>query len=456
MNTTAFLNKVRAYLRAYDMISPGETVLSAVSGGADSMCLLHLLHELGGRCGFRVEAATFDHNIRPEGAQDVEVVRHWCRERGIPCHIGSGDVPALSAQRKAGLEETARTLRYAFLGDTARKIGAARIATAHTADDNAETILLHLVRGSGLNGLGGIPPVREALIRPLLEVSRREIEAYCAENHIPYVVDATNTDLAYSRNYIRHKVLPLLKAQNPNLLSVLSRTARGLRCDSDYLEQQAQQIAETALLREQQLSFSASALAELPEALSSRVIQQLAARLAPAVVLSSAQRRNVLELCRGSRPGACCPLTGSLTARREYEALVLSVEPPPAAAQPVTLFPGESVLFGERVLRCEEAVCPAGKFNQRWEYYLKPVKELLLRPRKTGDFITLPSRPGKTVKKLLIDSRLPKHQREQVAVLEAEGCVAALDGFGADVRFLPEPGERCWKITSVLARTGFV
>ncbi len=448
MNSNPLFNKVQRSIRSEQMICPGETVLAAVSGGADSMCLLHLLSELSKCSGFQVEAATMDHNIRPESGQDVEFVRRWCARWGIPCHTGSADVPSLAAARGAGLEETARELRYAFLQETADRIGAAKIATAHNADDNAETILLHLIRGSGLKGLGGIPPVRGRLIRPLLWVTRAEIESYCRERPIEFVQDSTNFDTTYRRNYIRHKVLPLLKAQNPNLLTTLNRTAKGLRSDSAYLEQQARQITEGAVRKGQQISFSAGTLAALPEALSSRVIQQLAAQLVPDTVLSSAQRDSVLCLCRGTRPGAVCSLPGALMARREYERLVLSVESARAAEPPATLSPGGTLCYAGRVLRCERAVCPEGKFNRPEEYYLKPVACLLLRGRKTGDEITLPNRPNKTVKKLLIDSKIPRRLRQQTIVLEAEGRVAALDGFGTDVRFLPKPGDPCWKITS--------
>lgn len=417
------------------------------------MCLLHLLWHMGETGGFGVEAATFDHQIRAQGADDAVFVANWCEGHGIPCHKGCANVPEQARRQKAGLEETARALRYAFLQETAKNIGASKIATAHNANDNAETILLHLVRGTGLKGLGGIPPVRGNLIRPLLTAERGEIEEYLTMFGIPHVEDATNGDIQYDRNYIRHQVLPLLTAKNPGLLAGLGRSARSLRADSMYLETKASEITAQAVREGTSLSLPAELLLELPEALSSRVIQQLAERLQPGAVLSDANRRSVLGLCRSGRPSAVCPLTGRLKARREYDCLVLTMERDTTGFAPVTLVPGKQVAICGRVISCELSVCPGGKFNQPREFYLKPCGTLLLRPRKSGDEITLPARNRKSVKKLLSDSKVPRHCREQIAVFEAQGRVAALDGFGADVGFLPKAGEACWKITS-LAEAG--
>ena len=448
-NSPAALEKrVWAYITARGMIAEGERVLCAVSGGADSLCLLRILHLLSRFHGFTVEAATFDHRIRPEGAKDAAFVVNTCAGWGIPCHAGAGDVPAAAAQSKTGLEETARRLRYAFLEATADRIAARRIATAHNADDNAETVLLHLLRGSGLKGLGGIAPVRGRVIRPLLEVSRVEIEAYCAAAGISYVTDATNADTTYSRNYLRHEVLPLLRERNPNLLTTLGRSAETLRRDSAYLEGEADRLFQSVQREPERISYSAAELLTLQEALSSRLVQRMAETLCPGTVLSAVQRERVLELCRSERPAAACVLTGALRARREYDSIVLTAERETGEESSVTLGPGERVRFRDRVLSCEEALCPEGKFNQPYAYYLCPGEALLLRAPRPGEDITLPSRPRKAVKKLLSDAKVPRHLRGQVIALERAGRLAALDGFGADIHYLPKPGEACWRIVS--------
>jgi tRNA(Ile)-lysidine synthase len=199
------------------------------------------------------------------------------------------------------------------------------------------------------------------------------------------------------------------------------------------------------------LSFPAVELAQLHEALSNRVIQHMAQRLDSGVVLSYANRKAALQLCQRDNPSAQVALTGGLTAGRVYDQFVLFQGEPQRSFAPVVLAPGKQVQVGERFLSCQWAVCPGGKFNQPNEFYLRPGEVLLLRPRQTGDAITLPSRNRKTVKKLLIDSKISRQRRELIAVLEIDGALAGVDGFGADTAFLPKAGEQCWKITAVPA-----
>lgn len=441
--------KVSSYLQKYDMLSEGGGVLAAVSGGADSMCMLHVLWELSRSRGFALWAATFDHQIRPEGASDADFVADWCQKHHIPCIKGTENVPKYAKLHHLGLEESARILRYEFLRKTAAETGMKFIATAHNANDNAETVLLHLLRGSGLNGLGGIRPVMGEIIRPILCCERQEIIAYLTEKGIPYVEDATNADTAYSRNYIRHEVLPLLREKNPALLENLLRSGEGLRRDEAYLQSQTEKTTKTAEKHPDRVIFSAKEYAELPEALFSRAIESLFEELSAGLVLSSRHREGVRGLCRSTDPSASAALPGGIVARREYDRVVLEKRKEGCIPEEVFLRPGERVRFGDRILTCSWAVCPGGKFNQRWEYYLKAGEApLLLRTRRVGDEITLPARSRKTVKKLLIDSKIPKEERSRVAVLESEGKVAALDGFGADTAFLPCVNENCWKISS--------
>ena len=202
MRTNELVDRTAAFCRKWDMLPPaGGTALGAVSGGRDSMTLLHILMRLAEREGLRLVAAHFNHRLRPGADRDERFVRDWCGKQGVAFLSGGGDVRA--HMTGTGVEDAARRLRYAFLEDAADRLGASRIATAHHQDDNAETVLLHLLRGAGTCGLGGIPPVRGRIIRPLLEVSRAEIDAYAAENRIPYVEDETNGETVYTRNRLR-------------------------------------------------------------------------------------------------------------------------------------------------------------------------------------------------------------------------------------------------------------
>jgi tRNA(Ile)-lysidine synthase len=206
------LDKIEAFAEKHHMFPSEGTILAAVSGGADSVCLLAALLELKDKFGFSVAAAHFDHRLRgAESDRDALFVGRLCRDLNVTLYTGSADVGGYARENGLGGEEAARRLRYDFFYETGKKSGAVRIATAHTADDNAETILFHLTRGAGLRGLGGIPPVHGHIIRPMLAVTREEVLFFLSGRSLTYVEDSSNADEKYSRNLIRRRVIPVLK-----------------------------------------------------------------------------------------------------------------------------------------------------------------------------------------------------------------------------------------------------
>lgn len=436
----------------YQMFPSGSHVLVACSGGKDSMCLLTLLWNLRQTLGITLSVAHFNHQLRPEAAEEAEFVHSWCAKQGIPCVIGTENVAAQAAQTGRGLEETARELRYAFLERTRHDLTAHRIATAHHAQDNSETLLLHLMRGSGLRGLGGIPPVRGNIVRPLLTAQRWEIQSYLTRHHIPYMEDASNQDIRYTRNFIRHQILPLLEQRNPNLNARLWESACQFRQEDAYLEEQARTLLSGLHETPDGVSLPCAALTQEPKVLALRAVQQLAQALEPELVLSAAHRRGILALCQGNRPSGQLALPLGIIARRNYDRFELvRGERPPFV--PVTLrLPFEQDVAGWH-LTCERTLCPTGKFNQPRCFYLALPEDtqVLLRPRQTGDAITLPARSRKTIKKLLIDAKLPRQRRDFLPVWVWNGQVCALTEFGADQAFLPQPGQPAWRITAAPA-----
>ena len=277
----------------YGMFPPSSHVLVACSGGGDSMCLLTLLWNLRHTLGITLSAAHFNHQLRPEATEEAEFVHNWCAKLGIPCVIGSEAVAEKAAQTGRSLEDTARELRYAFLERTRHDLAAHRIATAHHAQDNSETLLLHLIRGSGLRGLGGIPPVRGNIVRPLLTAQRWEIHSYLTRHHIPYVEDASNQDIRYTRNFIRHEILPLLEQCNPNLNARLWESACQFRQEDAYLEDQARRLLTHLRQTPNGVTLPCAALTQEPEVLALRAVQQLAQALEPELTLSVAHRREI-------------------------------------------------------------------------------------------------------------------------------------------------------------------
>lgn len=457
------LESVENFIVEQNLIPPGSRVLCAVSGGADSICLLHVLCRLRRRFSFSLAAAHFNHQLRGEEAdRDAAFVEQFvslcCGEQrlsdgsqlpAVPLFSGSGDVAAQAALRGTGLEETGRDMRYEFLQRCARESGADLIATAHNADDNLETMLFNLTRGTGLRGLGGIPPARDNIIRPLLTTSRQEVLDYLGYHALPHMEDSTNQSDDYARNRIRHQVLPVLENLVPGVLSRAADTAALLRADEECLTGLAQAIADQAFLRGGELCISTGPLAAAPDPIASRALRLLLRRLwGEDRNCGSAHLFALLRLCREGGPSARLSLPHGFTARREYETLVLAPSTSPASLpeKPLPL-PGEET-FGPWRLTCRGDTY-AGQPQTAWDFWLSQnaLSGLTARTRCVGDRLTLSGRPGKTVKKWMIEARLPRLQRDTLPVLDTGGAVAAVAGLGPDQGFLPQPGQKAWHIS---------
>lgn len=456
------LNAMHSLIARLDLLPRGCHVLCAVSGGADSVALLHALYQLRPRLGFSLSAAHYDHRLRGEDSRrDAQFVEQFVRlccgpQRladgrvlpAVPLYSGSGDVAGAAARQGRGVEETARTMRYAFLRATARTVGADRIATAHHADDNAETILFHLARGSGLRGLTGIAPQGAGLIRPLLTTPRKEIESYLAYYGLPHREDASNRDDRYARNRLRHQVTPVLDELFPGFAPRLADTAARLRADEDCLAQLGADLAARAVAKDGGWSIPAAALAEAPEPIALRAVQQLLARLrGDGRDCAAAHWAALLRLCRTEDPSARLSLPHGLTARREYEALLLVPAREDAPLSPAVLpLPGQ-VTWGEWTVTAAP-VRYLGQPQGTLDFYLsqQAAPALTLRPRRTGDRLAPPGRPGKSLKRRLIDEKIPRDRRDRLPVLDAAGQVAAAALLGPDAAFVPPPGADAWHI----------
>ena len=443
------LDSMEKLIREHDMLPRGCRVLCAVSGGADSVCLLHRLWSLRERLEIEVMAAHYDHGLRgEESRRDAEFVRKIAKEFGnIHLVVGGGDVAREARLSGRGIEETAREMRYRFLQQAAEEVGAERIATAHNANDNAETLLMHLIRGTGLRGLTGIPPVRGNIIRPLLTTKRYEIEQYLELYRVPYVTDSTNRDDTYTRNRIRHQVMPQLNEICPGIEARLTQTAISLSKDESYLMDQAMKLLQESTGNKEIQRVPASVLAQAPQVLALRAVRVLIARLREGNDnCTAAHLHGVLELCSSTDPSAQVDLPGGLIARREYEMLVLTWQKEKSLVGEIPLQIPGTTLAGKYRLECSRVVYQ-GQSQQPEQFYLSGEIECpKLRARKTGDRLKRPNRPSKSVKKLLIDEKIPQHLRDGLPVLEVDGQVAAVTGLGPDMAFLPEIGQQAWQI----------
>lgn len=436
------LQSVSAYMRAREMLPPDGRILCACSGGVDSVALLHLLCEMP---GLTVLCAHFDHGLRgEESRRDERFVRDLAASLGLPYRVGRGDVAAFAKAHGMGLEEAARALRYRFLFQTAAETGCSRIATAHTAGDNAETVLHHLIRGAGAAGLGGIAPKRpDGLIRPLLRCQRAELEAYLTARGYAHVEDSSNADLRYTRNALRRRVLPELERLNRAAVAHICAAAERLREDDEALE-----ALSVAFLREhmRDQALPVASLLAQPRSIALRALRRLcgnpgAAHLERLLVFAGDPKaRGGLDL-----PGLRVRKEGGYLRFGGAEAL-------PAPIPRRTLRPGEVLFIPERglLLRCEILAQYQeihNSFNTFCFQRAKLCGKLTVGSRVAGDRIRLSGRGvTKDLRRLYQEAGLTQTERALRLVFSDDLGAAAAEGIGVAERCAPMPGEPALRV----------
>lgn len=436
--------KLLSFCKQNALLLPGDRVCVAVSGGADSMALLTALLALRERLGITVCAAHFHHGLRGQEAdRDAEFVSDWCRAHDVPCAVGRGDTQKRAAETGESLEEAARALRYAFF----ETLDADKIATAHTADDNAETVLLHLLRGTGLRGLAGIPARRGRFVRPLLALTREDVEIYLRSHGVPHVEDSSNAADDCVRNRLRHRVLPLLRAENPAFAQSVLREGRILRQEDDYLSALAAAAEEGC---RDNGGWSCRALSALEPVLRHRVLLGML-RALPLENPSQVHLQALERLIASASPSASCTLPEGWTARRENDRLVLDRADFPVCPTAPLNIPGVTVL-SEIGLQIRAFVTENSNFAKKnaftfaFRYDMIAASAWSVRARQVGDSLRLPG-GSRSLKRLLIDRKVPRAQRDALPVVLCGGRVAGVLGLAVSEDFLPPAGQPALLLT---------
>ncbi|MCD8254720.1 MAG: tRNA lysidine(34) synthetase TilS [Oscillospiraceae bacterium] len=417
----------------YNMLPPNVTVLCAVSGGADSVCLLHWLLSRG----VTVAAGHYNHRLRGEESErDRRFVERLCGELNVPFYCGEGDVAAYARASGLGTEEAARELRYEFLEATAESIGAERIATAHNAGDNAETVLLNLSRGAGLNGACGIPPVRGRIIRPLLGVTRAQIERYLDENGLEHVEDSTNAADDYARNRLRHRALPALEGVNERAEENIFLSCERLRRDAECLDAMAERF-----VREKGSggSLPAAEVAALPRAVAARAVKLMCPK-AESVHIDA-----LLALCECSRSGAAADVP-EMRVRREGDRLVFRAREYKAPERCYIETDKTTILSTGAEIKCEFLNFCAEVYKSFNTFFVKNENicgRIFVAPCQGGEKVRLSGRGcTKTMKKLRAEAGLTPRLRAEYPVLYDERGIIAAYGFGTAERCAAKSGDR--------------
>ncbi len=403
------LNKVSAFIRQYDLLQRGDTVICGVSGGADSVALLLALYLLKDKLHITLEAAHYNHGLRgSESDEDQSFVMNLCRQYTIPLHIGQGHV----TPGKKGLEAAAREARYAFFAGLSGKI-----ATAHTADDNAETVLMHLIRGTGLKGLGGISPGRGNIIRPMLSVTRQEVLAFLQEYSLSYRDDSSNGSDSFLRNRLRHRVMPLLRQENPQLAENMSATALRLRQDSEILEKlTVGDLPTVSQLRDMAPALRTRCLALFLEQCGVKEPEAEHIMLAEKLVFSP-------------KPSAKANFPRGIIIGRNYDRLELRISRQALTTRSLHC-PGQLELPELGICVCAEyAEKPVLQWNTFTVY---PCGDIVVRGRQPGDTMRLQG-GTKALKDIFVDKKIPADRRASVPVIADDAGVLGVWGIGANL-----------------------
>jgi tRNA(Ile)-lysidine synthase len=332
LTQTNLVKKVHATLARHLMCTQGDHILVALSGGADSMALLHILHRLAPDLHLTLSVAHLNHGIRGEAAHRDQLFSHrTARTLGLPYYTTTVDVPSLAHQAGTGLEEAARLARHTYLHEVASCCGARRIAVGHHKGDMAEQLLLNLLRGSGLKGLGAMEPVtKQGIIRPLMDLSREDLTAWLKAEGIDHVTDASNSDTAYTRNRVRHVLIPMLESDfNPSAVDTLARTAALLREEEAWVTDMAETLYADCLLTHEanRLELSAPKLSHLHPAAQKRVLRRSVAALCGSTrALTTAHIKSLSDLMHQGGAGRSVDLSRGLRGVRTRGTLHLVVE----------------------------------------------------------------------------------------------------------------------------------
>ena len=438
------IDKVLKFADEHNMLPESGLILACVSGGADSMCLLEVFRRISTQRGFSLAVVHFNHKLRGEESErDERFVRDYCKKIALQYYSQSGDVSSFAKENGLSVETAAREMRYGFFYHMANTLNATKIATAHNADDNTETVLINLTRGAGAKGLSGIPKTRDKIIRPLLTVSRDEIEIFLDENNIAYVEDSTNRDDVYTRNKIRHHVTTVLKEINPRLNEAIGTTAMLMGEDDRLLSEMADRFIEEKC---EESSANASDILSLPTAISRRVLRKLYGGS-----LSFRHVNDILDLCKSNNPSAQLSLP-KMTAYRDYERVVFDSIEEFEKEKFAEIFPTEGVSLiipGTGLkMSCKSVTVDdkIGKVNKSFTSFLFKSVDIYgtmsVRPRREGDKIKFLGKNGtKTLKKLYIEHKIPERKRQDIPVVADDKGVLAVYGLGMGDRAIPQQGD---------------
>jgi tRNA(Ile)-lysidine synthase len=458
----ALEQRVLQYINKNGLLGKGQKALVAVSGGPDSVCLLHCLAHLRSDLGISLHVAHLNHGLRGQEAEaDADYVAGLARQLDIPATIEKRDVAAFQAEKRLSLEEAAREVRYTYLAQTAQSAGAESVAVGHTLNDQSETILLHIIRGSGTLGLRGLQPSQHLqfsgsklrVVRPLLEISRQETEEYCRRFDLKPRLDSSNNSLAPLRNSVRHELIPLLEGYNPAVIGSLLRISRIAQDEVVFLNEKIEEAWQNIAEKQNScLILDKKLLKGLPPALQRQFFRRAINELLGS--LKDIETRHIEELMEALEkpPGRQIDLPEGLVFVIEYDRYLLGHNPQDLVPLPLLKaaneikVPGETIIPGWRIEASSKAIRPqpAGAeirdnltssiFSAKFDLDLVGEK-LTVRPRQKGDrFHPLGMEGTKKLGEFMLDAGIPRLWRERIPIFSTPRQIVWVAGWRIDER----------------------
>ncbi len=474
--STGLIAIIRNCCREHRMFEPGDTVAAAVSGGPDSVAMLHGLLELKDELGISLTVAHLDHGFRDESASEAEFVKNMAGALGLPFYTEKARLKKRLEGFSANRQAKAREARYEFFERAAMALKADKIAVAHTADDQAETVIMRIIRGSGTQGLAAIPPIRPVdrphgaarIVRPLIYASREEILVYLSEKKIESVSDPSNLKKIYLRNRIRLELMPTLRSYNPRITETLVKMAELLRSDEEFLDTCAREAIERLARRVKNspgpgyIALELDGFRKLPDAIKRRVVRLSVEEIKGDTLGLSYEHvmKAVSEISEGST-GRGIDIPGGVRVERSYREILVYIPQETPAFNISLPMPGTGAPSCAEIpglgLRIDAEIIPATQpiaLNDKNTAFLDADKlkwPLIIRNRRPGDFFYPAGMEGKKkLKEYFMDMKLPRSLRSRVPLLESGKEIAWAMGYRQDQRFVPGPGSnKVIKITMV-------
>jgi tRNA(Ile)-lysidine synthase len=440
---TGLVAKVAGTIVQYEMLEGGESVLVGLSGGPDSVCLLHMLHRLKERFGIALHAVYVDHNLRPD---ETPVERDFCcglcEGFGVEFSVRTIDVLAYAKEKGLNKQEAARQLRYAAFEEAALAMKAGRIALGHNADDQIETVLMRLLRGTGPRGLSGMPAKRGMIIRPLIGVERTEVERFLAGDNIPFVVDSSNLGTDYFRNRIRRDLVPVMRQLNPSLAGTVADTVSILQEEERYFNLAVTKALMRMISRKtaHRIELFLSPMEIMDKAILRRVLRRALEETDSLRGMSFTHIEDIIDLVKHGSAGARLSLPRDIRAIKEYAVLVITSEKPVRIDEYTLTPPAEVAVRGAGLVIRAALRDDAGDSGDGRSSVILDAEAmqfpLTVRPRAEGDFF-LPMGFGKRKKlqDFFVDARVPRDERDSVPVVVSGSDIVWIAGYRADERF---------------------